>query len=178
MKTKALFLDRDGIINEALPRGQYLTKVEEFKLKSGIGEIINFAKGKGYLIVVATNQPQVAKGLLTVHGLQEIHNQMSKELELAGAAIDKIYYCPHQNNDNCECRKPKPGMIRRAVAEFNVDAAKSFFVGDSDKDINAGATAGCKTIFVKNEFNGEELKNCRPDFVVSDLTEIKKIILA
>lgn len=175
-KNKAIFWDRDGVINEALPRGQYLVKKEQFILEKDISKIIDFSKRAGFLAIIATNQPQISKGLLTLDGLKDIHDLMSRQLKIGGAAIDKIYFCPHQNSDDCDCRKPKTDLFLKAIIEFNIDPSASFVVGDSDKDIIAGLTIGCRTIFIKNNFNSDELKKCQPDFIVNDLNEIKKII--
>lgn len=175
-KNKAVFLDRDGIINKALPRGEYLTELEQFELQDGIAGLIRHFKGLGYLIITITNQAQIAKGMLPLEKLKKIHDHMLEQLTAANAKIDKIYYCPHQNSDNCECRKPNIGLLLKAIDEFSIDPSSSFFIGDSDKDINAGFTIGCKTIFLRNEHNKEELPKCQPDFVVKGLDEILLII--
>lgn len=171
-KEKCLFLDRDGVICEALPRGEYLVDLSEFKLVVGIKELVMHAKQKGYRVCVVTNQPQISKGLLSIEKLHDIHTVMAQEIE----GIDAVYYCPHKNEDNCECRKPKPGMVLKAVAEFNIDPAQSLLVGDSDKDIGAGHAAGCKTVFLKNKHNEAELAICEPHSVVDDLFQIHRLL--
>lgn len=174
MKTKkALFLDRDGVICEALPRSQYLTRWEEFKLMPGIGELIDDAKIKGYLAIVITNQPQISRGMVSEKEIISINGRMN---ELLDGKLDAVYHCPHRNEDNCDCRKPKPGMLLNAGKDFEIDFSESFFLGDADKDIKAGQAAGCRTIFLNNEHNKEELKNCAPDFVIDSLEEVSKII--
>ncbi|MBI4085306.1 MAG: HAD family hydrolase [Candidatus Liptonbacteria bacterium] len=174
MKNKrALFLDRDGVICEAMPRGQYLTRLEEFKLLPGIIGLIDEAKNKGYFVIVITNQPQISRGMVSEAEVISINDKMN---ELLGMKLDAIYYCPHRNEDNCDCRKPKPGMFLKAAKDFDIDFSGSFFLGDSDKDVKPGKAIGCKTIFLKNEHNGEELKNCSPDFVIESLKEAEKII--
>ncbi|MGC9611142.1 MAG: HAD family hydrolase [Minisyncoccia bacterium] len=173
MKNKALFLDRDGIICEALPRGEYLVDWSEFKLLPGIEDFLAAAKRKEYRLFVITNQGQIAKGLMKVETLNEVHKNMR---ELLLGMIDEVYYCPHKSGDGCECRKPKPALMFRAIQDFNVDPTRSFFIGDSDKDVNAGEAIGARTIFLKNEHNAEELKKCSPDFVCNTLAEMKEII--
>ena len=176
-KNKALFLDRDGVICKILNPNDgkhgYLIKPEEFELLPGIQELIDSAKEKGYIIVTVSNQPQVAKGLLTEEELFKIHAKMQS---LLGNKIDKICYCPHRDEDNCDCRKPKAGMLNRAAEELNIDCTKSVMVGDGDKDIIAGQTVGCKTIFIKNKFKGQYLANCSPDHIVTHLSEVFSFI--
>lgn len=175
-KNKAVFLDRDGVINKALPRGEYLTKLEQFELQDGIAELICHLRRLGYLIIVITNQPQIGKGILLPEKLEKIHEYMLEQLAAFNAKIDKIYYCPHQNSDNCECRKPNIGLLLKAINEFNIDSLVSFFIGDSDKDVNVGSAIGCKTIFIRNDYNNQELIRCRPDFIISALNEVSLII--
>lgn len=175
-KVKALFLDRDGVVCEALNpsvKGGYLTSIDQLKLVFGIENLIDSAIKKGYLIFVVTNQPQIAKGLMSEKKLNEIHLNMNKFL---GGKINKIYYCPHIDQDNCDCRKPKTGMFLKAISEFNVDSTVSFVVGDRYKDIVAGQKIGAATIFLKNKFNKDCLKKCKPTYVVSNLSEIIDLI--
>lgn len=172
MTNRALFLDRDGILNREL--GRYVVSVEDLNPVPGAFEMVVAAKEKGYKIIVLTNQPQVGSGLLDVEELDKIHALIQERL---GGLVDKFYYCPHTDQDGCDCRKPKAGMLRRAIKEFNIDGAESIFVGDSDKDILAGQAIGCKTIFVKNEFNSQHLEKCSPDDVVESPGEVIRFIL-
>lgn len=164
----ALFLDRDGVICEALPRGEYVTSLEEFSLMPGISELLEAAKAAGFLTIVVTNQPQIAKGLISESELENIHESMLEQLP---GLIDKVYFCPHVGADLCDCRKPLPGMLDRAADEMNIEMRGSYIIGDSDKDIGAGQAAGCKTIFIRNDYNSDELARCSPDFVVEELNE-------
>lgn len=173
MREKALFLDRDGVICKALPRGEYLVRWDEFELIDGIIELLEAAKKKGYKLLVIANQAQIAKGLMEIETLHEVHKKMRNLLR---GLLDEIYFCPHKEGDGCECRKPKPGLAHRAIEEFDIDPAQSFFIGDSDKDIQAGKAIGAKTVFVRNEYNAEELKKCDPDFVCNAVAEILKMI--
>ena len=140
---------------------------------SGISELVKTAKNNGYVVIVATNQPQISKGLLTENELHKLHQDMES---LLGKNLDEIYYCPHVDEHGCDCRKPKPGMLTQAIKKFNIDPSKSFMVGDGDKDIIAGQTAGCKTIFIKNKVKSQYLKNCSPDYVVEKLEEISQLL--
>jgi histidinol-phosphate phosphatase family protein len=174
MSRKALFLDRDGIINEAMPRKQYLTRLEQFKLIPEIQSVIEVARSFGYFVVVVTNQGQINRGDLTHEGLREIHSYMHS---LLPGLIDAVYYCPHTAEDNCDCRKPKPGMILKACKEHDLDPNISIMVGDGDNDVLAGQAVGCKTIFVKNEFRGHESMLVESDYVVESLADVLPILI-
>ncbi|MDO8516260.1 MAG: HAD family hydrolase [bacterium] len=171
-KNKALFLDRDGVVCEAMPRGEYLVRQEQFKLVPGIAELVGHAKKKGYLVVVATNQGAIAKDLISIDDLESIHENMQGLL----TGIDKVYYCPHYTQHNCACRKPKPGMLTQAAADLDIDLTSSVFVGDSNTDIEAGKAAGCKTIFLNNAWNAHELARCSPDVVVDALADVHSLL--
>jgi len=142
---KAAFLDRDGVINRKAPDSQYVTRWEDFQLLPGVIEGITQLNRAGYRVIVITNQRCVAKGLLTEDSLKAIHQQMSHHLEQQGAKIDAIYYCPHELEPPCRCRKPAPGMLVDAASSLNFDLAASWMIGDSEIDIQAGKAAGCKT---------------------------------
>lgn len=171
-KNKALFLDRDGVICEAMPRGEYITRWEQFTFMPGIAELILDAKKKGYVVFVVTNQSQVRRGLMREEDLRDIHSRMQRMLP----GIDHVYYCHHIDEDNCECRKPKPGLLLHAQKEFAVDLENSIMVGDSDRDILAGQAVGCKAVFVKNTFNTHELARCVPDTVVGEISEVRSLL--
>ena len=160
-KQKAVFLDRDGTINKYVG---FLRDIDQFELIEGVAEAIKRINASGYLCIVVTNQPVIARGEVTVPQLEEIHNKMETLLGLEGAYIDGLYYCPHHPHKgfegeiselkfDCECRKPKPGMLLKAAEDFNIDLSKSWMVGDGENDIKAGENAGCKTCLIgKNEF--------------------------
>lgn len=173
---KAIFLDRDGVINIAPPRGKYIISKEEIVINEGIVEFICKSIEKGFLIFIVTNQPQVAKGLLSLADLHAINGLIVSYIMKHGGRIDRLYYCPHKDEDGCRCRKPKSGMLLQAVKEFDVNIHNSYLVGDSWKDIEAGRAAGCITIFMKTEIGKEELERCTPDYVVSSFNEITEII--
>lgn len=156
-KQKAIFLDRDGTINRYVG---FLRKIEEFELLPGVAEAIKLINSKGYLAVVVTNQPVIARGETTWDELEEIHNKMETELGKQGAYLDSIYFCPHHPHMgyegevselkfDCDCRKPKPGMIVKAARDLNIELEMSWMIGDSDSDVLAGEAAGCKTMKIK-----------------------------
>ena len=153
-KQKAIFLDRDGTINKYVG---FLRKTDEFELLSGAAEAIRLINSSGYLAVVVTNQPVIARGEVTRTGLEEIHHKMETELGTQGAYLDAIYFCPHHPHKgyegeipglkfDCDCRKPKPGMLLKAAEELNIELSNSYMIGDSDSDVEAGEAAGCKSI--------------------------------
>lgn len=155
-KQKAIFLDRDGVINKYVG---FLRNIDEFELLEGVSEAIKRINDSGYLAIVVTNQPVIARGEVTYEELTEIHHKMETLLGQDGAYLDAIYYCPHHPHKGyegevpelkieCECRKPKPGMLLQAAKDFNIDLEKSWMVGDSDTDIEAGKNAGCQTFLV------------------------------
>lgn len=155
-KQKAIFLDRDGTINKYVG---FLTDINEFELLDGVADAIQMINESGYLAIVVTNQPVIARGEVSVEELQEIHNKMETLLGQAGAYIDDIFYCPHHPHKGyegerpeykieCECRKPKPGMLFAAAEKYNIDLSESWMIGDGENDIEAGKNAGCKVCAV------------------------------
>lgn len=158
-RQKGVFLDRDGTINKCVG---FLRNIDEFELLPGVAEAIKKINESGYLAIVVTNQPVIARGEVNFNQLQEIHNKMETLLGVKGAYLDRIYFCPHHPHKgfegeiqelkiDCACRKPKPGMIFKAAVDFNIDLNKSWMVGDSEIDIIAGKAAGCKTALIGNE---------------------------
>ena len=173
-KQKAIFLDRDGTINKYVG---FLRKEEEFELIDGVAEAVKKINHSGYLAIVITNQPVIARGEVTFEGLQTIHNKMETLLGKEGAYLDGIYFCPHHPHKgyegevpelkiDCDCRKPKPGMLLKAAEDFNIDLSQSYMVGDGENDIKAGMAAGCKTVLLNTE--GEEFGQ---DICVGSLKE-------
>lgn len=158
-KQKAIFLDRDGTINKYVG---FLRKEEEFELLPGVADAIKKINKSGYLAVVVTNQPVIARGEVTYSQLENIHNKMETLLGKEGAYLDAIYFCPHHPHSgyegevkelkiDCDCRKPKPGMLLKAAEELNIDLSQSYMVGDGENDIKAGKAAGCKTVLLNTE---------------------------
>lgn len=155
-KQKAVFLDRDGTINKYVG---FLKNTDQFELLPGVAEAIRRINNSGYLAIVITNQPVIARGEVTFEQLDEIHNKMETLLGREGAYLDGIYFCPHHPDKgftgeipelkiNCDCRKPKPGMILQAAKDFNIDLTSSWMVGDGKNDIECGRKAGCKTCLI------------------------------
>lgn len=158
-KQKAIFLDRDGTINKYIG---FLRNEEEFELLPGAADAIKKINKSCYLAVVVTNQPVIARGEVTFEGLETIHNKMETLLGIDGAYLDAIYFCPHHPHSgydgevkelkiDCDCRKPKPGMLLKAANDLNIDLNQSYMVGDSESDIKAGKAAECKTVLLNTE---------------------------
>jgi D-glycero-D-manno-heptose 1,7-bisphosphate phosphatase len=152
---KAIFLDRDGVINRKPKEGDYITSWADFHLLSGVAEGIALLNRTGYMAVVVTNQRCVAKGLLSAAQLETMHEQMSQALLQANAKLDGIYYCPHDYEPACACRKPAPGMLLEAARRHSIDLSSSWMIGDSEIDVQAGMNAGCKTarVFTESEIH-------------------------
>lgn len=183
-KQKAIFLDRDGTMNKYVG---FLRSIDEFELLPGVAEAIKQINNSGYLCIVVTNQPVVARGEVTVEEMELIHNKMETLLGWSGAYIDAIYYCPHHPDKgfegeieslkvDCDCRKPKTGMFIKASRDFNIDLNLSWMVGDGYRDIQAGKNAGCKTILICNDYC-EDDKNFGQDLTVRSLLEAVEEIL-
>jgi D-glycero-D-manno-heptose 1,7-bisphosphate phosphatase len=143
---KAVFLDRDGVINRKAPEGLYITRWEELQFLPGVAEAIALLTKAGFCVFAVTNQRCVAKGLLTVSELESMHKRMCQKLAAGGATITEVYYCPHETNTACSCRKPAPGMLLTAARAHEIDLTESWMIGDSDSDTEAGRKAGCKTV--------------------------------
>lgn len=185
-KQKAIFLDRDGTINEYVG---FLRKKEEFELIPGVSEAIKKINNSGYLAIVVTNQPVIARGEVTEEELEEIHKKMETLLGLDGAYIDDIYYCPHHPDKGfegeipelkieCDCRKPKIGMLEKAAREHNIDLSSSIMIGDSTLDIKMAENAGMQSTLLKTGQKGEDGKyDVSPTLIAEDLNDaINKII--
>lgn len=155
-KQRAVFLDRDGTINKYVG---FLRNLDEFELIDGVATAIKRINKLGYLTVVVTNQPVIARGEVSFEELEEIHNKMETLLGMEGAYLDAVYYCPHHPHNgyegerpelkiDCECRKPKPGMLLKAARDWNIDLSQSWMVGDGENDIRAGRNVGCSTALI------------------------------
>jgi len=145
MINRAVFLDRDGVINRKPPGDGYVTRWEDMLFLPGVAKSITLLNQAGFRVIVVSNQRCVAKGLVTTQGLDSMHQQMCDWLAAAGATIDGVYYCPHEKQPPCSCRKPAPGMLVTAAREHQVDLNTSWMIGDSEIDVEAGRNAGCKT---------------------------------
>ena len=147
-----IVLDRDGVINQKAPRTEYITHWDEWHWIPGSKEAICLLNKNGYRVIIVSNQAGIARGKMTETDLTAIHQQMQKELETCGGRIEKIYYCPHGWDENCTCRKPKPGMLFEAQRDFHLNLSKIFFVGDDERDEIAGKAAGMKTFLVTEQY--------------------------
>jgi D-glycero-D-manno-heptose 1,7-bisphosphate phosphatase len=173
MMNKAVFLDRDGVINERIKDG-YVTDWKEFQFLSGVKKAIESLKKEGFLVIIVTNQRGIAKGLMTEEDLREIHRRMQEKLGKGN--IDAIYFCPHNEDEGCECRKPKPGMFLKAAQRFRIDFKRSYIIGDSESDMEAGETLGLKRIFVGRDDDYHGLED-RDIHFVPDLATAAGIII-
>jgi D,D-heptose 1,7-bisphosphate phosphatase len=179
-KQRAIFLDRDGTIN--MLKG-FITKPEDFQLLEGVADSIRRINNSPYLAIVVTNQPVIARGDCTMQELDLIHQKMETDLGNAGAFIDGLFYCPHHPDKgfsgerleykiDCNCRKPKPGMLLEAARQYNIDLAASWMVGDETRDVRAGKAAGCKTALI-----GPVREGTPPDMVCRSLADFVENIL-
>lgn len=146
----AIFLDRDGVINERVIGG-YVTSWREFRFLPSSLDALRDLSFLNLPVVVITNQQGIGKGLMSESDLAEIHERMVDAVSAHGGRIDAIYHCPHLRESDCECRKPKPGMLRRASLDLGIDLPQSWLVGDSWSDIAAGAASGCRTVLVGDD---------------------------
>lgn len=175
---KIVFLDRDGVINRDPGFGGYVTCWEKFEFLPGSFESLKELNQAGFEVIVISNQAGVAKGLYTQEDLDELTGNMLKEIKAAGGKIYSVNYCTHQDEDNCNCRKPKTGMFHKATEGLDVNFSKTFFIGDSRRDVLAGRAIGCKTIFVRSGNTRLEDLDVKPDFIAKDLlSAVEEIVL-
>ena len=172
---RAVFLDRDGVINRALERDKRPyppTSVAEFEILPEVPGACAKLKAAGFLLVVATNQPDIGRKTLAQETVEAIHAEMCRQLPLDGV---EVCYHSGRADSHCDCRKPKPGMLLHAARELGIDLAQSWMVGDRWRDVDCGHAAGCRTIFINRGYV-EELKQ-KPDFLAGNLAEAADIIL-
>jgi len=143
---RAVFLDRDGVLNPRPPEHTYLTSAGEFEWLPGAREAVVALKEAGWKVAVVSNQRGVARGLVSTDVLAQIEQRIQRDLR--PAAIDGFYYCPHDLDAGCDCRKPHPGLLMRAASELGVDRSASWMIGDDANDVAAGRAAGCRTILI------------------------------
>lgn len=167
---KAVFLDRDGVLNQIVfkeGRKYIPLTLKEFQILPRVDEACRLLKELGYLLCVVTNQPELSrKELLPLH-MKEMHDYLMKRLN-----IDGIYVCGHVDEEKCDCRKPKTGLLERAISDFSIDPKVSFMVGDRDRDMKAGYKMGCRTVFVESLLK----ENPQADFRAATLYEAAAII--
>ncbi len=153
-----IFLDRDGVINEN--RSDYVKSWSEFHFLPGAKEAISQLTRAGHRVIVCTNQAGIARGIILVATVEEIHRRMMAEIAQAGGTIERVYYCPHAKDAGCFCRKPRPGMLLRARDELGIDLSDAIFIGDSISDIRASFAAGVHPILVLTGLGMEHLREC------------------
>jgi D-glycero-D-manno-heptose 1,7-bisphosphate phosphatase len=176
----AVFLDRDGTISEDVG---YLNDVSQFRMFPFAAGAIRRLNDANLPVIVVTNQSGVGRGFFAESMVQTVHREMVQQLAAAGAHLTAIYYCPHTSEDECECRKPKPGMIRQAASEHGVDLARSFVVGDRYGDVELAQANGGQGVLVRTGYGDEDLRVNgagwirQPDFVADDLTDAVAWIL-
>ena len=169
---KAVFLDRDGVINKVIMRNGKPSspwKVEEFEIFPDVKECLEAFKEMGFMNIVFTSQPDISRGNFKMEDLEKMHKIITETLP-----IDEIKVCPHDDKDNCSCRKPKPGLILEAAKRWSIDLENSFVIGDAWKDIGAGKAAGCKTFLLRREYNKDFQKDY--NFEVDNLKKTVEII--
>lgn len=182
MRNRAVLLDRDGIINEDVG---YVGNPRRFRLLPKVPEAIRLLNEAGFKVIVVSNQSGVARGLFTEDAVDRVNRRMKRELLADGAVIDAVYYCPHHPEigeppyrTECDCRKPKPGLLLRAAEEFRLDLTQSYVVGDEARDVEAGHSAGCRTILVSGPHCESEVTGTKCDYVARDLYEAARIVLS
>lgn len=143
----AIFLDRDGVINQN--RADYVRTWEQVEFLPGVFDALRRLAGSDYAVIVVTNQSAVGRGIMAAERLQAIHDRIAQRIAAEGGRLDAFYACPHRPDDGCDCRKPRPGMLLQAAAELDIDLAASFLVGDAVTDVDAALAAGCRPVMVR-----------------------------
>jgi len=173
-KNRAVFLDRDGVLNKAIIRdGKPYppASLNEVVILPGARFALPILKREGFSLVGVTNQPDVARGKQNREVVESINNHLLSQLPIL-----EIFVCYHDNKDNCDCRKPKPGLLLKAAKKYGFDLAQSYMIGDRSKDIEAGKQAGCKTIFINYQYD-ENPTILEPDYSINDVSKIIDIII-
>lgn len=171
---KAVFLDRDGVINDLVYRNNQPNSpicLGDMKILPRVKEAVDSLKNAGYLCIVVTNKPDIARGLLSYAELSKMHNFMTQ-----ATGLELIYFCPHDDNQ-CDCRKPLTGMIEKAVRQYGIDLKRSFVVGDRWRDVEMGKKSGCRTVLVISKSTEQDNRKIDPDFITMDLWEAAQIII-
>ncbi len=180
MPERAVFLDRDGTVNEEVG---FLNNPDQLKLIAGTPEAVKLLNNMDFLTIIVSNQSGIARGFLSETQLHQIHRRLKNMLREIGAIIDNIYYCPHhpeaeifRYRKDCKCRKPKPGMLRRAAEEMEIDLQKSYLIGDKLSDLAAGFAAGCRTVLVLTGYGRKSQQGIgeldfAPDYIADNLLD-------
>jgi len=177
---KMVFLDRDGVINKNPAHGDYIKRPSEFKFLPNARKAVKMLNNAGFDIAVISNQSGIGKGLFSKNELKKIDEKMLKGIKASKGEIKGTYYCIHHPDANCECRKPKTGLIKKAVGKNKIDFRNSFFIGDTERDVVAGGRSGLKTITVLSGYNkNKDIKRWKkqPDYIAKDLYDAAKRIV-
>ena len=172
IKNKAIFLDRDGVLNKAIVKNRKPyppSNIEELEILPGVYEGLQLLRHAGFKLIVISNQPDVVRGVTNIDIVDEINNSISKQLK-----VDEIICCFHDDCDNCECRKPKPGMILQAVKKWDIDLSISYLIGDRWRDIQTAKNIGLTSILINYDYNEKKIE---ADFECSNLEEAANFIL-
>ena len=173
MAIKTIFLDRDGVINKEV---NYLHKIEDFEFIDEVFETCFYLKNLGFEIIVVTNQSGISRGYYSENDFHVINNWMISQFKENNINILDVFFCPHSNESNCECRKPKPGMLLSAKNKHNINMRESWMIGDSERDITAASLAGIKnTILVRSGHKIDE-KNSQAKFYLNSIQEIRNLV--
>ena len=189
---KTVFLDRDGVINQNPPNKGYVRTWAEFTFIPNSRSAIRELTQAGYRLFVITNQAGIGRGIYSETDLKDIHARMVTEITAAGGVIEAVYYCPHHPDVGCECRKPQPGMLKRAAQEHDIDLSSAYFIGDFTTDIEAGRRAGTRTFLVLTGLGRESYRDyirtddaqrekreaCRPDKIFTNLYAATRWLLS
>jgi len=171
---KALFLDRDGVINQDK---DYVHKIEDFIFIPGIFDLVKTFKKLGYLIIIITNQSGIGRGYYTITEFNKLNDWMIKSFNNQGLFIDDVYFCPHKPDEGCLCRKPKPGMILKARDHYNIDLSSSLLIGDNESDILAGQKAGIDTLILVRSGHQIDEKKTRAHYILNSAKEVNQLII-
>ena len=180
---KAIFVDRDGVINKdpgGWTKHEYVTELKDFHFLPGALEALMLLHRNRVQVIIVSNQAGVSKGYFTHQRLEEINCMMIAEVKKHGGKISETYYCIHKNEDNCNCRKPKPGMLESAITKHRIIPGDTYIIGDSEVDVLAGKSAGLNTIFVLSGKTGmDQMRKweVKPDYIFKDLLEAVKWVL-
>ncbi len=177
---RAVFLDRDGVLNAEL--GDYVMRPEDLTTLPGVASSVNLLINAGWLVIVFTNQAGVGRGLMSIADLDAIHERLRSDILLGGSSITALYYCPHHPDINCDCRKPKAGMLITASEDFKIDLSESIVIGDSPRDISAGIQVDCETILVltgKTKIHDPDVfPDPQPDHIFANISSAVDWIIA
>ena len=173
MPIKTIFLDRDGVINKEV---NYLSKIDDFKFIDGVFETCYFLKNLGFEIIVVTNQSGIARGYFSENDFKLINNWMINQFKLNKVEILDVFYCPHSNESNCECRKPKPGMFLAAKNKHNINMKESWMIGDSERDITAAYLAGIENTILVRSGHKTDGKNSKAKYYLNSIKDSTDVV--